>query len=173
MRGGRLGMTLVETLASVALCGMLLAALGSMASGLARSSREIERLHHWEMCAEAMLRAMHDEIASGWRPDAADPGRGARVTSSGEGVRIVVRAAHVGSETTVLYVLVRGTGGLEGGVIERHVVSPTSGRLESTVLGDVGDFGCALHGDAVEVRVSSAMGGERTRRIRLAGGGAM
>lgn len=164
-------MTLVEVLASVAICGLLLAALGSMASGLARSSREIERMHRWEVSAEAMLRAMHDEIASGWRPDEADPVRGARVATDGDGVRIVVRTRGVGGETAVGYMYVRDAGGGRGGVIERSVASSAGGAFASTVLGDVGDFSCVLRPDGLEVRVGSMIGGERTRRIRIAGGG--
>ncbi len=173
MRGrGVRGITLAETLASVMLAGMLLAALGSLASGLAKSAREIDRLHRWEVSADAMMRAMHDEIACGRWPDVPDPAMGARVRVESGAIQIEVRAAGMGGGERIGYVFRSGVGASRGGRVERGVESGSGETSGSIVLGDVAEMRCVMRGGALEVRVKSVFGGERSRTIRLRGGDA-
>lgn len=171
-RRGARGITLAETLASVMLCGMLLTALGSLASGLARSAREIERLHRWEVSAEAMMRAMQDEIACGWWPDASDPAMGSRVRVEAGAIQVEVRSADKEGGERIGYVFRSGAGASGGGLIERFIDYGSGETSASIVLGEVAEMRCVIRGEALEVRVKSVFGAERSRTIRLTSGGA-
>lgn len=171
-RRGARGITLVETLASVVLGGMLLAALGSLASGLAKSAREIDRLHRWEVSAEAMMRVMHDEIACGRWPDVSDPATGPRVRAESDAIEIQVRASDGAGTERIGYAFRSDAGASAGGFIERSIRSESADSSVAVVLGEVAEMKCVIRGKVLEVRVMSVFGAERSRMIRLTSGDA-
>ncbi len=167
----RSGFTLLEVVASMSLCSLLLVALLSIAFGLGRTTLRVERQQRWDMCAEALLRAIHDELVTGWRPDTIDVGAPTRVRASEQGLSIIVRGAKQADDRRITYVFIPSSNGDGAGGIERCVWAGTECVGAAHVLGEVGSLGYTMTGGTLEVRIRSAGADERVRRFTIAQGG--
>ena len=169
MNHRRRGMTLLEALASITLCGLLLAALASMASSLAHAARIIEHTYEWETSADALLRAIHDDIACGWNPDGVTSGGESRVSANGGALRITSYRTLHRAATITTYQRMSGADGASTTALERRVDSALDSSSASIVLGGVDAFVVEVKAGALNVHLSSVEGAVRNRRIPLAG----
>jgi len=147
--------TLVEVLLAMALTSSVVVALFAMIGtvGLARATLAEEL--RWRMSAEQLLQCVHDEVASGWRPDSSSPVLGPRVRCTLAAVSIRIDAAPGGTRSprVVSYTfdesrfrLVRATRDGDGAV------------RSSTALGDVAELSVAASSRSLTIGVRSVRG---------------
>jgi prepilin-type N-terminal cleavage/methylation domain-containing protein len=157
------GYTLVEVLASIAIASLLMIALLTVTRMVGNLRRSLDIEARWRFAAENLLRGIHDELASGWRPDAADPARGPRVRFGPDELVVHVRTDSRSSEVawTVAY-HVDDRDRLMRTLSDGHH-SPRS----TVALGDVTGF--RVHGeeDQLVLYVQSSRGGHAERAFSV------